>query len=306
MTILASYTITSTSQSVDIPTGTQAVAFVWAYYNGTVGDGLASATLDSEAFDSSAELASDSTNLCGGYALWTGPNIGNGLTFAHTLDVGSPTNGPVRFLVCMGSLSTTALGDTTSIIARAGSATNASVTVDTESGDEVVVMDTAYDTVAPATGTGYTSLQSTANLNVGGRLKWISATGASLTVNSETDEYPLVVALVFQPAAAGPTITDEPDAVTAYSGQTAQFTVAATGTGTLTYQWERSTNGGTSYSNVSGGSGGTTATYTTPTLGFTENNYLYRCVVTDDNGSTNSLGARLTLIPASSISWLRA
>jgi hypothetical protein len=206
----------------------------------------------------------------------------------------------------MSDLTTTALGDTTSIIARAGTGANASVTVDTESGDEVVVMDTAYDTVAPATGTGYTSLQSGVTANVGGRLKWIEASGTSLTVNSETDEFPLVLALVFQPAAAGPSITDQPDDVTAYSGQTAQFTVAATGTGTLTYQWERSTNDGATYSNVSGGSGGTSATYTTPTLGFTENRYLYRCAVTDDNGTTNSNGARLTLIPAVSAAWLRA
>lgn len=107
-------------------------------------------------------------------------------------------------------------------------------------------------------------------------------------------------------AAGGPTITDQPDDVTAYSGQTAQFTVAATGTGTLTYQWQRSTNNGVSYSNVSGGSGGTSTTYTTPTLGFEENLYLYRCVVTDDIGPTNSNGAVLTLIPASPISWIRA
>lgn len=114
------------------------------------------------------------------------------------------------------------------------------------------------------------------------------------------------VALEVRHGAAAPTITDQPDDVTAYSGQTAQFTVAATGTGTLTYQWQRSTNGGASYSNVSGGSGGTTATYTTPTLGFTENDYLYRCAVTDDNGTTNSNGARLTLIPMAPTAWIRA
>lgn len=108
-------------------------------------------------------------------------------------------------------------------------------------------------------------------------------------------------------AAAGPTITDQPDPVTGYSGGTVQFTVAATSSGgTLTYQWQRSTNSGASYSNVSGGSGGTSATYTTPTLGFEENGYLYRCAVSDDNGTANSDGARLTLIPASPISWIRA
>ncbi len=86
-------------------------------------------------------------------------------------------------------------------------------------------------------------------------------------------------------SAAGPTITDHPDNIAVTEGQTATFNVTATlssGGGSLTYQWKKNTV------DVSGGTGGTTASYTTPPTTLSDNNASYTCVVTDLNGPVTS------------------
>jgi hypothetical protein len=90
---------------------------------------------------------------------------------------------------------------------------------------------------------------------------------------------------------SGPTITQQPGAQNVCPGGTASFTVGATGSGTLSYQWQKNianiTNGG-HYS------GCTTATLTVSSAdGNDATNY--RCVVTDSSGSANSNSATLTL-----------
>jgi hypothetical protein len=97
--------------------------------------------------------------------------------------------------------------------------------------------------------------------------------------------------------AGGPTINTQPQPATVNEGSTAQFSVTATTSGgSLTYQWQddRTTPG--TFVNVPDGSGGTTATYTTIAAVFsTMNGRQYRCVVTDNNGNTNSNPAALTV-----------
>lgn len=90
----------------------------------------------------------------------------------------------------------------------------------------------------------------------------------------------------------GPLITSSPASVAAAVGGTANFTVAATATaGSLTYQWRK--NG----SNVSGGTGGTSASYTTGTLVSGDDGAVFDCQVTDSNGTVLCLAATLTLPP---------
>lgn len=108
---------------------------------------------------------------------------------------------------------------------------------------------------------------------------------------------------------AGPSITTQPSNATVTTPATATFTVAAaaTGGGTLSYQWQRSTNSGGSWSNVSTGTGGTTASHTTPATSVTGGNAnnadQYRCAVTETGGTnagtTNSSAAILTVTAAS-------
>ncbi len=104
---------------------------------------------------------------------------------------------------------------------------------------------------------------------------------------------------------SGPTINTQPSNQSVTAGTAATFTVTATSSGgTLTYQWQRSTDGGSSYSNVTTGTGGTTASYTTdPTTvsgGTANNGDKYQVVVTDSNGNVTSTAATLTVTAPSS------
>lgn len=101
-------------------------------------------------------------------------------------------------------------------------------------------------------------------------------------------------------APSGPTIDTQPSNQTVTTPATATFTVAATTSGgSLTYQWQRSTDAGTTWSNVSTGTGGTTNSYTTPATsvsgGNANNGDEYRCRVSDTNGTTDSSAATLTV-----------
>lgn len=83
----------------------------------------------------------------------------------------------------------------------------------------------------------------------------------------------------------GPTITQQPSNVSACLSSSAQFTVAATGSGTLTYQWRK---GG---SNIGGATG---PTFTIPSV--TANSAgNYDCVITDNCGNVTSNVATLTI-----------
>jgi hypothetical protein len=101
------------------------------------------------------------------------------------------------------------------------------------------------------------------------------------------------------PASAGiaPTITESPSNQTVVTGNTATFTAAATGDPTPTVQWQVSTNGGTSWSNVSGA---TNTTYSF-TAASGDNGNQYRAVFTNSAGSATSSAATLTVNYAPSV-----
>ncbi|WP_432672669.1 GEVED domain-containing protein [Flavobacterium sp. SM2513] len=98
-----------------------------------------------------------------------------------------------------------------------------------------------------------------------------------------------------------PSITTQPTNKSVVVGATATFSVVATGT-TLSYQWQ--TNASGSWANVTTGTGGTTASYTTPVTTLLMNDTGYRVVVTSAVcGSLNSAIANLSVascIPSSS------
>lgn len=94
---------------------------------------------------------------------------------------------------------------------------------------------------------------------------------------------------VRQSSGSPPTITAQPVGAAAVVGATATYSV--TSPDATSYQWQTSTNGGENWSNVTGGSGGTTAAYTTPATVAADNGRQYRCVLTNSGGNTNSLGA---------------
>ncbi len=88
-------------------------------------------------------------------------------------------------------------------------------------------------------------------------------------------------------------ITSQPSNATLCAGLQTTFTVAATGT-TPTYQWQESTNGGGSWTNITNGgvySGATTATLTLTGVTAGMSGYQYRCVV---NGAATCTAANST------------
>jgi beta-galactosidase len=83
-----------------------------------------------------------------------------------------------------------------------------------------------------------------------------------------------------------PTITTQPTAQSVAVGATATFTVAATGSGTLGYQW---------YRNGSPVTGGTSASYTTAATVATDNGASFSVLVTNAGGAVISNAVTLTV-----------
>ena len=90
---------------------------------------------------------------------------------------------------------------------------------------------------------------------------------------------------------AFPQITDQPEDQTVADGATASFTVAASGTPTPTYQWQRKGDNGR-YSDVTGA---TSATYTTAATTTADDGAQFRVIVTNSQGSVTSDPAQLTV-----------
>jgi hypothetical protein len=105
---------------------------------------------------------------------------------------------------------------------------------------------------------------------------------------------------------APPSITSNPSPVTVLSTQSATFSVTATGTGTLSFQWQRQPAGGTGFSNLSNGgsySGVTTRTLTVSNTTTNMNGDKFLCVVNNSyagNPPPQSSSATLTVNPGSS------
>ena len=91
------------------------------------------------------------------------------------------------------------------------------------------------------------------------------------------------------------TITTQPSNVTVTEGENATFSVAATGSGTLTYQWQQSTDNGSTWTDISGA---TSSSYTTQAATTDMNGYQYRCKVTGTGGEATSNAATLTVTAA--------
>lgn len=108
---------------------------------------------------------------------------------------------------------------------------------------------------------------------------------------------PTIGAHEYVTGGAAPVITVQPSPQSVTQPATATFSVTATGA--TSYQWQRSTDGGSTWNNVSTGTGGTTNSYTTAATsvsgGNANNNDQYRCAVTNANGTTNSNGALLSV-----------
>ncbi|MGH9688942.1 MAG: immunoglobulin domain-containing protein, partial [Candidatus Acidiferrales bacterium] len=88
-----------------------------------------------------------------------------------------------------------------------------------------------------------------------------------------------------------PSITTQPASQSVAAGQTATFTVVATGTAPLSYQWQKDS------ANISGAA---SVSYTTPATVAADKGTTYRVVVSNSAGSVTSNSATLTVQSAAS------
>jgi hypothetical protein len=113
----------------------------------------------------------------------------------------------------------------------------------------------------------------------------VSNTAGSMTSSQAT--------LTVSSAPVAPTITTQPANQTVTAGQPATFTVAATGTAPLSYQWQK---------NGAAITGATATSYTTPVTTTADSGALFNVVVSNVAGNVTSISATLTVNPGTSSS----
>ncbi len=96
---------------------------------------------------------------------------------------------------------------------------------------------------------------------------------------------------------AAPTVTDPADQVVS-EGDTATFTVTASGAPTPTVQWQVSTDGGGTWSDIVGA---TRSSYTTAAAALADSGSQYRVAATNSQGTDYSAGATLTVVAAPTV-----
>src|SRR6266481_4854649 len=96
--------------------------------------------------------------------------------------------------------------------------------------------------------------------------------------------------LTVSAASVAPSITTQPASQTVTAGQTAMFSVAATGTAPLSYQWQK---------NSAAIAGATSSSYTTPATMSSDSGAQFSVVVSNASGSATSSAAMLTVSAAS-------
>jgi extracellular elastinolytic metalloproteinase len=149
---------------------------------------------------------------------------------------------------------------------------------------------TTWNNVTPAVITPTLSLTGVTCAMNGYKYRSVLSIGCASTTSA-------VVTLTVTGCSTAPAISSQPVSTSVCAGANATFTVAASG-GTLTYVWEVSTNGGTTWSAVTPAA--TTATLTLTGVTVAMNNNQYHVIVSNGTGNTTSTAAILTVtaVPA--------
>ena len=132
--------------------------------------------------------------------------------------------------------------------------------------------------IAGATSASYTTPPATAAESGATFHVVVSNAAGSVTSASAT--------LTVTSPATAPAITRQPSSQTVNAGATATFSVAATGTAPLSYQW---------YQGAAAIAGATSASYTTPPATAAESGATFHVVVSNTSGSATSTAATLTV-----------
>jgi hypothetical protein len=171
-------------------------------------------------------------------------------------------------------------------------------TITTEPANDSVVAGQAATFSVVAGGTAPLSYQWQKNgVNISGATSASYTTAATTSAdngstfqvavsNSKGNISSSIATLTVTTAAVAPTISGQPANQTVTAGQTAIFSVVASGTAPLNYQWQK--NG----ANISGA---VSASYTTPATTSADNGSTFKVVVSNPAGSVTSSAATLTV-----------
>ena len=144
--------------------------------------------------------------------------------------------------------------------------------------------------ISGATSSSYTTPATTTSDNGAQFTVVVSNTAGSTTSSAAT--------LTVNAATVAPSITSQPASQTVTAGQAASFSVAATGTAPLSYQWRKNS--------VAIG-GATSSSYTTPATTTSDNGAQFAVVVSNTVGSATSSAITLTVnaaIPPTFTVWI--
>lgn len=149
--------------------------------------------------------------------------------------------------------------------------------------------------------TGYTLVQNasdTTRMGMSYELETGSSAESPGASGSSNDDWIIVSAAFLEPVF--PVFTLQPTDQTVASGSAASFDTTVSGA--TSYQWQvLAADGSGGWTNVSSGTGGTTADYTTPTLTTSDRGKQYRLKASNSNGDTysNVVGVRIVSAPTS-------
>jgi Abnormal spindle-like microcephaly-assoc'd, ASPM-SPD-2-Hydin/Immunoglobulin domain/Immunoglobulin I-set domain len=132
--------------------------------------------------------------------------------------------------------------------------------------------------ISGATSSSYTTPAETTSDNGAQFTAIVSNSAGTATSNTAV--------LTVNPAPVAPSITTQPPSQTIVAGQTATFSVTASGTAPLSYQWRK---------NGAAIGGATSSSYTTPVESTSDNGAQFTVVVSNSVGSVTSNTATLTV-----------
>ncbi len=124
---------------------------------------------------------------------------------------------------------------------------------------------------------------------------WQRVPGAVLSGALVTAQVTGFSSFIFGAAPPFIAASQQPQDSTVAAGSTATFSVTALGAPPFTYQWQRSTDAGATFSDVAGA---TDRTHTTAATVNADTGARYRVIVSNPDGATTSQAAMLTVTPA--------
>ena len=160
---------------------------------------------------------------------------------------------------------------TASFFVTASTADTATISYQWEKSEDNIT----YTPIGGATSSSYTTGATSYNNDYGDYYRCVCDAAGSLSSATSNPAQILLTRTI--------NITSQPVDDTGAVGGTVQFSVSANTSdndaASITYQWQFSIDAGANWSNVVGGSGETTSTYTTPTLDNTYDEHRYRCLL---------------------------